>query len=79
MRATSARLRRMVNGATGKPWPETNVFSLMRSCAMATLAAPGVTRSSRARNSSAAAGTFSNSVVAPRQRLRNDDRPSGSR
>ena len=43
-----------------------NVFSRMRSCAIATLSARGATRALRARNSSAAAGTFSNSVVAAR-------------
>ena len=36
----------------------------MRSCAIATLSAAGQTRAVRARNASAAAGTFSNSVVA---------------
>ena len=42
--ATSAALRSTANGATAKPWPARNVFSLIRSCAIATLAAPGVTR-----------------------------------
>ena len=68
-RASSA-LRSTANGATPKPWPARNVFSLIRSCAIATLAAAGVTRASRARNSSAAAGTFSNSVVAARHERR---------
>ena len=39
--AASARLRSTANGATAKPLPARNVFSLMRSCAMATLAAAG--------------------------------------
>ena len=62
--AASSSLRSTANGATAKPWPDRNIFSLMRSCAIATLAAAGVTRAVRARNSSADAGTFSNSVVA---------------
>jgi hypothetical protein len=79
MAAASARLRNTANGATAKPPPARNVFSLIRSCAIATLAAPGATRSSRARNSSAAAGTFSNSVVAAAQVSRSVASAAGSR
>ena len=43
-RARRASLRSTANGATAKPWPDRNVFSLIRSCAIATLAAAGVTR-----------------------------------
>ncbi len=62
--AASAAPASTAYGATGSPQPDRNAFSAMRSCAIATLAAAGETRAVRARNSSAAAGTFSNSVVA---------------
>ncbi len=77
--AASASLRRTAKGATGKPCPPRNIFSLIRSCAMATLAAAGVTRAVRARKSSAAAGTFSNSVVAAAASAANWESPFASR
>ena len=75
----SASLRSTANGATAKPWPERNVFSLIRSCAIATLAASGDTRQLRARNSSACAGTFSNSVVAAEASAASSASADGSR
>src|SRR5204863_374254 len=38
----SSTLRKTAKGVTPKPCPDKNVFSLIRSCAMATLAARGV-------------------------------------
>ncbi len=54
--STSRSLRRIANGATANPWPDRNIFSLIRSCAMATLAADGVTRAVCARKSSDGGG-----------------------
>ena len=75
----SSRERSTANGATAKPCPARNIFSLIRSWAMATLAAAGVTRAVRARNSSAVAGTFSNSVVAACATAARSANPAGSR
>ncbi len=51
------------NGAVAKPERWRKVFSAIRSCAIATASTGGRTRLPRANRSSAAAGTFSNSVV----------------
>ena len=66
-------------GATSMPHDATKRFSAIRSCAIATLAASGLTLQCSARNSSAAAGTFSNSVVAARQRAASSASPVRSR
>ena len=77
--AASSALRRIAWGPTAKPCPARNVFSLIRSCAIATLAAEGVTRAEAARKSSAAAGTFSNSVVAADTSAASRASPAASR
>jgi hypothetical protein len=48
------------------PQSRMNAFSAIRSWAIATAAAAGLTTQCRARNSSEPAGTFSNSVVTER-------------
>ena len=66
-RAQSSSLRSTANGATAKPWPREERLladAVLRDARRSPR--PGVTRAARARKSSAAAGTFSNSVVAAR-------------
>ena len=66
-------------GATGTPAPVKNAFSATRSWATATEAPVGATRVSMASRSSAAAGTFSNSVVTASQSVPSSTSAASSR